>query len=262
MFQALGTYLLGAMDKYPTALTDQAAVAALIQRLRPVSQQRELLRMGPAGDGGYLVPDDLNDITACFSPGVAESSGFEREWADAGTPVFLADRSVSGPPFDHPNFHFTQKYVGAINSGDYMSLNAWVNGSLDDPASDLCLQMDIEGAEYEVLLNVSEEVLSRFRIIVAEFHAMHMLWSRPFFMLASRAFDRVLQTHRVVHVHPNNTLGAVRKNGLEIPRLMEFTFLRDDRVYHSDQPLSLPHPLDVDNTNQRSLPLPACWKPQ
>jgi hypothetical protein len=35
-------------------------------------------------------------------------------------------------------------------------------------AGDLILQMDIEGAEWPVILNASQEVLTRFRIIVLE----------------------------------------------------------------------------------------------
>ena len=32
--------------------------------------QTELVRLGGNNDGGYLLPNDLEGITACFSPGV------------------------------------------------------------------------------------------------------------------------------------------------------------------------------------------------
>ena len=37
--------------------------------LSPCSNGHSLIRVGAARDGGYLVPDDLEGIVACFSPG-------------------------------------------------------------------------------------------------------------------------------------------------------------------------------------------------
>ena len=44
----------------------------LIKALRPVQTKIRLIRVGGANDGGYLIPDDLEGIAACFSPGVAD----------------------------------------------------------------------------------------------------------------------------------------------------------------------------------------------
>ena len=41
--------------------------------------QTELVRLGNKNDGGYLVPNDLKDITACFSPGVDTTIQFEKD---------------------------------------------------------------------------------------------------------------------------------------------------------------------------------------
>ena len=37
----------------------------------------QLIRLGGRGDGAYLLPDDLQNIEACFSPGVCDSKLFE-----------------------------------------------------------------------------------------------------------------------------------------------------------------------------------------
>ena len=39
----------------------------------------ELIRIGGKNDGAYLVPNDLKDIDACFSPGVNNFKNFEDE---------------------------------------------------------------------------------------------------------------------------------------------------------------------------------------
>ncbi len=64
-----------------------------------------------------------------------------------------------------------------------------------EQGAELLLQIDTEGYEYETFLGMSDELARRFRIIAAEFHDLDQLWNRPFFRLASRAFDKILQTH-------------------------------------------------------------------
>lgn len=243
-----------------TGRTPDRDLMDLIRQLRPVRPRRELIRVGPRGDGGYLVPDDLDGLAACFSPGVGPTSGFERECAERGIPVFLADRSVEAPPEQHPLFHFTRRYVGAITNPEFMTLDDWVAESLPGDSGDLLLQIDIEGHEYEVLLNATGRLLQRARIIVIEFHHLEVLWSAPFFMLARRAFEKLLQGHDCVHLHPNNCCGTLKRGEIEIPGVMEFTFVRRDHTVPGTRGGALPHPLDCDNTTNPPLPLPRCWQ--
>ncbi|MCU0317661.1 MAG: hypothetical protein MUC92_13840 [Fimbriimonadaceae bacterium] len=57
-------------------MTSKEDILSLIAKLRPIRGQHELIRLGPDEDGGYLVPDDLEGIVACFSPGVNTVSRF------------------------------------------------------------------------------------------------------------------------------------------------------------------------------------------
>ncbi|WP_201295779.1 FkbM family methyltransferase [Cyanobium sp. Copco_Reservoir_LC18] len=227
--------------------------------LYPLSPNKKLIRLGPKGDGGYLLPDDLEEIHACFSPGVSIISGFEMDCAERGMKVFLADKSVDGPAEEHELFHFTKTFVGAISNEEFMTLDEWVCASVPEKDSDLLLQIDIEGHEYEVFLSTSNSLMTRFRIIVAEFHYLDLLWSDPFFNLASRAFEKILQNHSCVHIHPNNFHGTIRKAGITIPKTMEFTFLRNDRISRKSYQTIFPNPLDCDNTGNATLSLPNCW---
>jgi hypothetical protein len=89
--EILAIDILALGKAYPTALTDKNSLESLLHKLYPMSTDKELIRLGPEGDGGYLVPDDLAEIEACFSPGVSVISGFEKACADLGIKVFLAD---------------------------------------------------------------------------------------------------------------------------------------------------------------------------
>lgn len=244
---------------FPTEWTDPEAVRALLERLAPVTSAQGLIRLGPEGDGGYLVPDDLDGIRACFSPGVNEVSGFEKDCADRGMEVFLADKSVDQPAESHERFHFTKRYLGALTNEDYMTMDGWVGSSLPGSRDDLLLQIDIEGYEYETFLSTSDDLMGRFRIVVSEFHNLHHLWSQHYFTLLSRAFEKLLQTHTCVHIHPNNCCGSLTHAGVTIPRVAEFTFLRDDRIRDPRPATAFPHPLDRDNTTYPHIALPPSW---
>jgi hypothetical protein len=207
------------------------------------------------------VPDDLKGIEACFSPGVSNVAGFERDCAEMGMKVFMADASVEQPPETHPQFNFIKKYIGCNTQEDFITLSDWVGASLPNSHADLLLQMDIEGYEYETLLSTSSCILQRFRIIVVEFHNLDCLFSEPIFALYSKTFEKILSTHTCVHIHPNNIASSIKVRGLEIPQLAEFTFLRNDRVKSRTFATEFPHPLDRDNSGKPSLSLPrSCYR--
>lgn len=242
---------------FATPIAQRDEIQGIIRAMRPMKMS--LMRFGGEKDGGYLVPDDFQGITACFSPGVNDVSEFERACAERGMVVFLADASVDGPADHHERFHFTKKYVGAVNDATFMTLDAWVNASAPGD-SDLMLQIDIEGFEYETLFAASEALMRRFRIIVMELHDLDCLWSRPFCQVAGRALKKVLSTHQCIHLHPNNTAGITRIGGLEIPTVMEATFVRRDRVRSQEPATTFPHALDREcSLLMEPLPLPACW---
>ena len=119
--------------------------------------------------------------------------------------------------------------------------------------------MDIEGSEYEVLFSASEDLLRRFRIIVVEFHLLHQMHNRPSFRIISGVFNKLLQSHTCVHIHPNNADKFVKYRDLIIPSTAEFTFLRNDRIENASFARTFPHPLDRDNTSRKSVKLPDCW---
>lgn len=259
LFKPLIIDVLGMVNAFPTGLTDKEDIKALMRKLAPVDSGKPLIRLGPKGDGGYLVPDDLDGIEACFSPGVCLVSGFEKDCADRGMKVFMADKAVNQPAAAHELFHFTKKYVGSTTSDEFMTVDDWVASQMLVSNTDLLLQIDIEGYEYETFLAMSDNLMRRYRVIVAEFHDLDQLWSHPFFRLASRAFEKILQTHVCVHIHPNNCQFPLKKGGLSIPPSLEFTFMRRDRVKCSGYVKSFPHIMDSDNCEKPHFKLPECW---
>lgn len=257
--KSLAIRLAGSFGVHLSRQTSRSQLYELIESLHPIDSGVELTRVGPPGDGGYLIPDDLGGIEYVFSPGVAAESGFEEDLANRGMTIFMADRSVSGPTIHNERFNFVPKFVGSLNTNGDMTLDAWKSDSIGGYPGDLLLQMDIEGGEYETLLCTSDLLLSQFRILVIEFHNLRELFGRPFFDLVSVVFRRLLQTHTVVHIHPNNNDGIVSGLGIDIPRVAEITFLRNDRVRQREFRRDFPHRLDAENTSGPPIVLPPAW---
>src|ERR1035437_4145413 len=132
-------------------LTSSELIDEFLRKCYPVTTNIELIRIGENTDGGYLVPNDLDGIEACFSPGVAETASFEIEMARRGIKSYLADYSVAAPPVQNDLFYFEKKYLGNKNSDIFMTLDNWVNRKNESKENDFVLQMDIEGWEWDVL---------------------------------------------------------------------------------------------------------------
>lgn len=239
--------------------TDPEKLRAFFRMLRPVDAGKELIRLGAAGDGGYLVPDDLDGISHCFSPGVSTVADFELDLARRGIRSFLIDYSVESAPVSHPLIQFERKFLGLTNDEVYVRLDDWTSAMAPE-GSDLLLQMDIEGAEYDVLFDVSEQTLQKFRILIIEFHHLDKLMLAGDFKLYDLVFRKLSKYFDVVHNHPNNCALPHRYGSFEIPPIMELTFLRKDRAQTRTPVSRFPHPLDHKNIEELDdFALPKCW---
>ncbi len=225
----------------------------IVEFLKPKPCPFPLVRIGGELDGAYLVPDDLSGISACFSPGTSNRKDFEDELLDTyGIGSHMCDKSSSPEQFRtplRPNQTFRKSWLGTVDDDENITLPSWVK-AMAPGNSDLLLQMDIEGAEYDVILATGAEVLNRFRCIVMELHGLGRLNNpRPLqFMLPF--FERLAAHHHCVHLHPNNSTVQVQigKSGFWIPKALEVTFLRKDRFAGNGAliPPQAPHPLDIE----------------
>ena len=241
-------------------------IEKFITRFRENYVPVDLVRIGGDADGGYLIPDIFDRIAYCLSPGVADTADFEAELSRRyGIKSFMIDGSVASAPFADDNFHFTKKFLGYRTDGDFITLSDWLESILDAGAGSdhgMILQMDIEGGEYDVLTFESTATLGRFSAIVIEFHNLERLFDRYFLKTISIIFEKLYRNFSICHVHPNNCCGVTSFNGIDIPKVIEVSFLRHDLVdqFKSSAPLSLPHRLDRRNVaDHDDIEMPAIW---
>jgi hypothetical protein len=240
--------------------TNEEELLSLIQKLHPLETSRPLIRVGGLGDGGYLLPDDLDGIERCFSPGVAYTSKFEHALASKGIPSSLADYSVNAPIITSNLLKFDKKFIGVANSKKFMTLESWVSRDAPGSNCNLLLQMDIEKYEYPVILATPPETLRRFRIMVIEFHALDVMLKKKTYAYVKSVFEKILKDFFVVHIHPNNCRPPVRLGETLIPPVMEFTFYRKDIASVAGKAYNFPHALDKKNIETLpEVPLPVNW---
>lgn len=250
---------------YSNDTSTNEQIESALKILVPKPCGHELVRIGSAGDGGYLVPDDLQDIEALFSPGVNNFKDFEDFLVNKyKIKSFMCDftsdvKKLRTPIIDGMQF-FEKKWLDVNNENNCINLNDWVlnNASLD---SDLMLQMDIEGAEYRNILYAKNSILKRFRIIVIEFHGLRHLKSDSFLNgVFYPVLEKLNSDFICVHAHPNNCCGETVYENWTVPNVMEFTLLRKDRIKKTNDKLFLPHAKDNLNVpSKKPLHLKGPW---
>lgn len=239
--------------------TDKYKLLEFLESVKPIKTNHDLIRIGGDSDGGYLVPNDIDNIGICFSPGVSDKANFEDDLTKRGIKCFLADYSVNSPPIKNALFDFEKKYLGPKEDEMFMTLENWIKIKAQKK-SDFLLQMDIEGSEYGVIFDTSVDTFKKFRVLVIEFHELDKLFDKMGFELIHLTFMKILKDFEVVHIHPNNCQKPIECNGIFIPPVMEFTFLRKDRISQRSRDLSFPNKLDRKSVAENvDFALPKCW---
>jgi hypothetical protein len=224
----------------------------------------DLIRVGCNGDGGYLVPNILNQISYCFSPGVGGIVNFENDLQKRGIKCFLADSTVQDPSNKIEKYDFIKKNINIFNDSNNITLESWINQKLKKnkkkvgKINNLMLQMDIEGDEIPILLNIKKEIIKKFKIMIIEFHNFEFLGNNFSIKIYKQVFEKILKDFDIAHIHPNNCCGFKRIFNYDIPRVMEITFLRKDiSKFKKKIKNKLPHALDFKCVNyKKDISLP------
>jgi len=231
----------------------------LIKKLFIYDTSHNLVRLGSKKDGGYLVPDVLNKVKYCFSPGVGPSTSFEEQLKKYNIISFLADSTVEDPSNKSIKYDFVKKNLNTFNNNKNITLKEWITSKLGFKKNyELILQMDIEGSEIRVLNDTNRNILKRFKIMVIEFHYFQSLALEQGCIIYEKVFTKILKDFVICHIHPNNCCGFSKINQYEIPNVMEFTFINKELVkYKKKIKNKLPHKFDFKCTpNKEDIKLP------
>ena len=214
------------------------------------------VRVGAEFDGGYVMLNDFTGISGALSLGIGWDMTWDLAIAEKGIPVLQFDNTIDSSPATHNLCRFEKRKIVASSYPNPDESEISIGGILVEnnirANEDLLLKIDIEGAEWDVFSAVDEAVLGHFRQIVCEFHGFYRIGQSAWRRRAFRAFEKLAETHAVVHVHGNNYQPVVHFRGLVIPEVLEVTFARrkDYRTVESRDVF----PTELDRPNNPGAP--------
>jgi hypothetical protein len=227
------------------------SVQRLLSLLRPLDVVGpSLVRKGRNGDGGYVMLDAGIEGVA-YSLGVNDEVSWDVDMVKAGCQVYQYDHTVSSAPVTHPSIHFFKTGIAAENSPDgvFKSLEYLLETNGHRGRRDLILKMDIEGSEWEVIEGLQTSTLDQFSQILAEWHFPEFsnIADPEELERVLSVFEKLNQTHQVIHVHANNygRMGII--GGVSLVEGLEVTYLRRDGYQFKPCRRLFPTPLDCPN---------------
>jgi hypothetical protein len=200
-------------------------------------------RFGNNSDGGYVI-GLLNGNYDCYiSAGVSNEESFSRDFIKYynmnKTNSFAFDGTITNYPTEYTKeITFIKKNINSFFDKKHVNLLYFMRNY-----KNIFLKMDIEGSEYNWILNTSKNDLLSFKQIVMEFHGINDNSWGTTYNDKINCFKKLTNTHYIIHIHGNNYSGQT--NG--IPDVIEVTFIRKDcfDVYPELNKINLPI-LDLD----------------
>jgi hypothetical protein len=190
-----------------------------------------LERFGSENDGGYLLFDTIAPNTSLLSFGIGDNLDFESDLAPKVNKVLAFDGSITKLPKKVQGLDFVNKYVGVQTSTDTASINEIIAGV---DSLRIILKIDIEGAEWRVLAQLSDFELERFDQIVGEFHGLSSFKNNQELFEKNTILERLSSKFTLVNCHPNNWSKYRIVRGVPIPDAVELTFLKSELYSNLD----------------------------
>ncbi|MDP2354557.1 MAG: FkbM family methyltransferase [Beijerinckiaceae bacterium] len=205
------------------------------------------IRIGRQNDGGYVLIDEERRTRVCYSFGIGLDASWDYEMAIRGAIVYQYDHNLAKPPQQHPSFRFYSIGVGPVSHGNIKTIQDLIAENGHATEDQMILKMDIEGAEWDILDQVSLPLLKQFVQIIVELHGMSEMRSKTWCARAERVLLKLSQSHVPVHVHGNNFSLFDVVEGIPVPQVVEVTFAR--RSSYSTRAGSVRFPTDIDQPN-------------
>ncbi|HEV3272735.1 MAG TPA: hypothetical protein VGZ93_11190 [Candidatus Methylacidiphilales bacterium] len=221
-------------------------ILALLRPMKVVGFEK--VRVGAGHDGGYVMLDDFEGVSVAHSLGIADDVSWDLDIARRGIKVIQSDYSVGRSPVQHPLFTFRQRKIAGMND------------ILESAAPRQMMKIDIEGSEWGLFDDARSEDIALFTQIVGEFHTFSLYYREDWHKRALGAIRKLSQTHQIIHIHGNNAGFTMKTGTVDIPTLLELTFVLRSNYRFEPTEESFPGPLDRPNVSGKAdIPLDGIW---
>jgi len=195
-----------------------------------------LTRIGPANDGGYLIPrlfcQDFNWITI----GLGFNFLFENELANANCKIFTFDHTIPWRPKKlNRNVTYLPKGWGSlndsINNSNLITLDTMLEISKFNLSSGNFwgLKFDIEGNEWSCLDQISK-LSNKPAVIACELHGLTWGSNRYHKVDVFNKLNDLLANYSICFANGNNYSPYFMTSKYGIYEIIEFTLIRNDLI--------------------------------
>ena len=224
------TRMEGAMIDFSRPGTTPADARCLeaARLIRPYTTSATLLRVGDEGDGGYVMADHFTTSTA-ISIGIGGNVSWDLAMSSRGYSIAMFDPTIAAAPTTVPNATFHRIGLGtpvqSAESGlELESLEQLRTRAGIPEAENATLKIDVEGAEWDALVDVAS--FNRYEQIVIEMHDLARLGDEESARNVLAVLTKIHSSHVPIHVHANNEAPVVPFGTYWLPEVLEVTYLR------------------------------------
>ncbi len=212
----------------------------------------ELVRTGREHDGGYILLDDFHAGDVAYSFGIRDDVSWDKDMASRGYDVFMYDHTIDSLPEENPRFHWSRLGIadGVTQDDRLKTLDELIHANHHEDKHNMILKMDVEGAEWGFLEQISSEKLSRFSQIALE---LHWILSGRNQATILNSLKKLNQTHQLVHIHPCNFGEYITVSGKNFPDILQVLYVRKGS-YSCNVNYEVNLPLPIDNADRISAP--------
>lgn len=193
-----------------------------------------LVRLGGAGDGGYLVPKVYLDTNwLCF--GLGQNIRFENDLVKAQGRVSGFDHTLAGRPRElNRAVNFVPKGWGLTDSNELLALSSAIVQhrntfpSKEEKTFNYCLKFDIEGNEWNLIQEIAKgDQLPD--VIICELH--NLLSSAPEYWKKIEESLNILRLHyESIFSKGNNYSAHFYDEKTSLYDILEVTLIRKDKL--------------------------------
>lgn len=189
---------------------------------KEVFEKKKIL-VGNNGDGGYILLDDFEDIKIAYSLGIWNIISFDKALADKGIDVYMYDHTINNLPFNNTKFHW--KKIGVTSESkkteNMKTLKELIIENNHWNENNMILKIDIEHSEWDILNDISEDILNKFKYILLELH----LWDLKKYGLYYNSLKKLIKNHQIFHIHCCNCGGLFKIGDNPICNTIEISLI-------------------------------------
>jgi hypothetical protein len=196
-------------------------------------------RIGSDNDGGYVISKDIQNYDIILSGGAGNNISFEEELTqNLNIQCFIYDHTVKINNIRNKNIVHIPKKLDKKTKCFYNFIDLYHN---------IFLKLDIECGEYEILEQLNNNQIKKFKQIVIEIHDYSL---KQRIELVKRLF----QFHTLIHVHANNCCGTINILNINMPKIIELTLVRTSDIQQELISNNKNLPSEYDQPNLKTKP--------